>query len=1099
MDRHIVSDAGSRSHVRSLMDIAIGELDAKEVEILRRAESATGIGVITDILSEAGARSHLLYGLVNEREFLSNAFSRKGFQEFLKGVKVEDESGNVKKGSLWERFVLWVNDVLFGGVDHTTLLHKAIETGADVIDRQSAERHGRLDAQDGVTDKIKPEAKAEDSYAINDNLDKIGQLYDSTVENKKQRRFLGREPLNRVSLGKVSDNNVQAVKKATGIDLVGYERTIDNNFINHVLKRHSDPKTEAARGQIAVTKEDIQRIPEIVESPDDIFYGGKTNVGRDAILYKKRFNGETYYLEEVRTGKNQIAATTLYKISRGTSDMPSGNESPAHTSETLPPTSTVPHPGESVNVQEVDATLRVLFERSQDSDVEGVESYALGPVKQMRDRGKITSEQYEWVKANDPDQSKFKYAPWIAKQLSNSDTPEVRDKLKSVVGDYARFIADKRMVPDFTKAPIEKIRGLGGKIVFDKHPFPGIESYDSVSAIEKDYRFWYLRNTFSPSEWNHVVTTGEGLHPEKDYTVIESNDKYEIIKPYTRQAFVYFARYYKVDTSVHFDDVYDFSLPGMSATWCISNPGYDNGHYWTEYNTTEKKTFYYVYDKSLRQRYAVEVSPNVHDRLVIWSQNNDIKKGPGSKLSDRSYIDSRFVDLGIDMSGFKSDYGFHSLENLRRSLDKTVSETLYGHQLKDRYHIYRNGVVIYGDFQLTSDMINRSGKVKVPILRIDGDLDLSYIGRRIPSVSELYFYEESLSEYDIPGTVIGSVKELSGLPDRIGGSLIIRGANLATLRGVPSNVGHNVDISILESGLKTLADLPKHIGGDLRIVSGDNVDILGTIPADGYFGGRWVNHFSSRSSFSSLVFRIGENTIVVPSFFNSPSYLELRKRGSFFDLQYFFKNISDVLNRSKGVLSDDIKSFVVDSLSQNTSEFLFSLDANKASIPNFHKVESYVKTVRDKLFDVVSGLSSSEVHGESYAIRTGDVDVDLVMSKVSLSNRPDVVPLSKRFSELAHRVYTNVVDRYHPIKRFVDDIERSISNPNNPPIDKSVKDNPYIRASLFSGIASQVDAMLTYRTWDYKGPNNTFQWTGKGLKEILEPVFDPNTYLRFTS
>ncbi|KJU81605.1 hypothetical protein MBAV_006199 [Candidatus Magnetobacterium bavaricum] len=205
----------------------------------------------------------------------------------------------------------------------------------------------------------------------------------------------------------------------------------------------------------------------------------------------------------------------------------------------------------------------------------------------MRDRGKITSEQYEWVKANDPDQSKFKYAPWIAKQLSNSDSPEVRDKLNSVVGDYARFSADKRMVPDFTKAPVEKNRGLGGKIVFDKHPLPGIESYDSVSAIERDYRFWYLRNTFSPSEWNHVVTTGEGLHPEKDYTVIESNDKYEIIKPYTRQAFVYFARYYKVDTPVHSDAVYDSNLPGMSAKWCISNPDDDNGHYCREYNTIE--------------------------------------------------------------------------------------------------------------------------------------------------------------------------------------------------------------------------------------------------------------------------------------------------------------------------------------------------------------------------------------------------------------------------------------------------------------------------------------------------------------------------------
>ncbi len=64
-----------------------------------------------------------------------------------------------------------------------------------------------------------------------------------------------------------------------------------------------------------VTKEDFERIPEILESPDSISYGGKDKRGLDIIRYEKQFNGTTYIAEEVRTGRKELAFQSMWKRS----------------------------------------------------------------------------------------------------------------------------------------------------------------------------------------------------------------------------------------------------------------------------------------------------------------------------------------------------------------------------------------------------------------------------------------------------------------------------------------------------------------------------------------------------------------------------------------------------------------------------------------------------------------------------------------------------------------------------------------------------------------------------------------------------------------
>lgn len=116
-----------------------------------------------------------------------------------------------------------------------------------------------------------------------------------------------------MDLGQIDSAEAIRLKLDTGLDLNGYRHVIDSSAVRHIFNKHSNPLTEVKRGQIAVTESDFSRIPEILTSPDRIIYAGTNRIGRDVIIYEKRFNGVTYYVEEVRTGRKVTALQTMDK------------------------------------------------------------------------------------------------------------------------------------------------------------------------------------------------------------------------------------------------------------------------------------------------------------------------------------------------------------------------------------------------------------------------------------------------------------------------------------------------------------------------------------------------------------------------------------------------------------------------------------------------------------------------------------------------------------------------------------------------------------------------------------------------------------------
>ncbi len=98
------------------------------------------------------------------------------------------------------------------------------------------------------------------------------------------------------------------------MDLTGYRHTIDTFAVRHTLKIHGDARREMKRGQIAVSPEDFECIPDILAAPDSVTGTGKSRIGAETITYRKTIGDMTvFYVEEVRTGRRELAMKTMFK------------------------------------------------------------------------------------------------------------------------------------------------------------------------------------------------------------------------------------------------------------------------------------------------------------------------------------------------------------------------------------------------------------------------------------------------------------------------------------------------------------------------------------------------------------------------------------------------------------------------------------------------------------------------------------------------------------------------------------------------------------------------------------------------------------------
>ena len=126
--------------------------------------------------------------------------------------------------------------------------------------------------------------------------------------------LINKQNTDRAYLGRVPDPVAQKIHEDTGLDLKGFGVMMNGDDVSHIMKNHGDAATERSRGQIAITPNDIARIPEILASPDRIYTSEEMDgKGRTAIIFEKQMGDYYITIQGISDGKQLLQTDTLYK------------------------------------------------------------------------------------------------------------------------------------------------------------------------------------------------------------------------------------------------------------------------------------------------------------------------------------------------------------------------------------------------------------------------------------------------------------------------------------------------------------------------------------------------------------------------------------------------------------------------------------------------------------------------------------------------------------------------------------------------------------------------------------------------------------------
>ncbi|MBF0260118.1 MAG: hypothetical protein HQK62_15040, partial [Desulfamplus sp.] len=130
-------------------------------------------------------------------------------------------------------------------------------------------------------------------------------------------KALKRIDLPNLKLGKVKPEHAEKIEKLTGVKVKGFSHELVSRDIRHAMNSHGNPEREANRKpipQIAITEDDLNRIPDIINNPDDITKGTKRADDQKSIIYSKEFDdGFIYYVEVVNREEGSLQTKTLWK------------------------------------------------------------------------------------------------------------------------------------------------------------------------------------------------------------------------------------------------------------------------------------------------------------------------------------------------------------------------------------------------------------------------------------------------------------------------------------------------------------------------------------------------------------------------------------------------------------------------------------------------------------------------------------------------------------------------------------------------------------------------------------------------------------------
>ena len=193
----------------------------------------------------------------------------------------------------------------------------------------------------------------------------------------------------RFYFGKVSTGLGTQIESAVGKNVSGYTIAIRSDEVTHALQSHGDAEYEARRGQLPVTAETLERLPEIFDKPNEVVLLNKKDyAGRTAFEVRKWIDGYMVAVVGISDGKHSVEVDSVRIINKKAppATVDETGTSPNHTSETSGRSAlsgtTIPQAGGNVKAE--------MYARRLERAGESVETAArLGGLIARAERGQL--------------------------------------------------------------------------------------------------------------------------------------------------------------------------------------------------------------------------------------------------------------------------------------------------------------------------------------------------------------------------------------------------------------------------------------------------------------------------------------------------------------------------------------------------------------------------------------------------------------------------------------------------------------------------------------------------------------------------------------
>lgn len=256
------------------------------------------------------------------------------------------------------------------------------------------------------------------------------------------------EKLEKLYLGKVTDAARQRISDLLGYDVTSKDYIITSDGVKHVFDQHGDAGKETARGNIPLTDDIIEKLPEVLANPDSIDLGHQESRGdRSGIVFQKAFpNGTIVYIQFDNSGRGTIEGKTIYAkkaaTSSGVNADASANTFTSETTEPVAASTGVQSPDAFAPAQTAnpEADLPVgnqsVSQAAPNVNPEGVETRLSQTAETVRDAA-VTPEAVKQDINTGIENGKYRYIPESNADAISSVRSAIADKgYESVLRDW---------------------------------------------------------------------------------------------------------------------------------------------------------------------------------------------------------------------------------------------------------------------------------------------------------------------------------------------------------------------------------------------------------------------------------------------------------------------------------------------------------------------------------------------------------------------------------------------------------------------------------------------------------------------------------------